>query len=35
MYHGAFENRELLFDVLVVVERECFSKRRGEESSLK
>ena len=35
MNHGAFENRELLFDVLVVVERECLSKRRGDVSSLK
>ena len=35
MYCGAFENRELLFDVLVVVEREYMSKGRGDESSLK
>ena len=32
---GAFKNRELLFDVLVVVERECMSKGRGDVSSLK
>ena len=35
VYYGAFENRELLFDVLVVVERECMSKGSGDESSLK
>ena len=35
VYYEAFKNRELLLDVLVVVERECMSKRRGDESSLK